>query len=251
MNTFSWIVISGVAMALIALVGSLTLVLKPVTLDRILLPLIAFAAGSLIGGALFHMIPAAIDEMGNDHRVYAWITAGFITFLALEQFLNWHHSHRPEPGRKRPVTYLILIADGLHNLIGGLFVGASFLVDIRLGIGAWLAAAMHEVPQELGDFAILVHGGWSKTSALVYNFASSLTFLLGSLLVYAVSSLIDVVFLIPFAAGNFLYIGAADLIPEIKKDNSLLASAVHFLAFTVGVGALYVLRFSLAHPGAH
>ena len=236
MTTFAWIVVLSLAMALIALVCSATLFLRQATLRMILLPLVAFAAGSLIGGAVFHMIPAAIHEMGNRCAVYLWLMVGFIVFLGLEQFLNWHHSHETEADQREPLTYLILIADGLHNLIGGLFFAASLLVDIRLGVTAWLAAAAHEIPQELGDFAVLVHGGWSKGTALLYNFLSGLTFLLGALIVYGVSTAIDVTFLIPFAVGNFLYIGAADLIPEIKKiirsvtydeTRSLVRKALH------------------------
>jgi zinc and cadmium transporter len=230
-----------------ATVGSSTLVLRQQTLDKLLLPLVAFAAGSLIGGAVFHMIPAAVHEMGNDIGVYVWVVTGFVLFLALEQFLHWHHSHSQTADRPQPLTYLILIADGLHNFIGGLFVAASFLVDFRLGVVAWIAAAAHEVPQELGDFAILVHGGWSKTNALLYNFLSALTFLVGALVAYAVSARLEVTFLIPFAAGNFLYIGAADLIPEIKIGHDVKANVVHFLAFLVGLGLLLALRFVLPH----
>jgi zinc and cadmium transporter len=247
MNTLALIVLFGLAMSLIALVGSLTLILKPSTLDKILLPLVAFAAGSLIGGALFHMIPAAVHEMGNTTSVYLWLAGGFVVFLALEQFLHWHHSHEAQPGAREPLTYLILIADGLHNLIGGFFVAAAFLIDVRLGITAWLAAAAHEIPQELGDFAILIHGGWSKAGALVYNFLSALTFPLGGVLVYAASTTIDVNFLVPFAAGNFLYIGAADLIPEIKKSRETRANFCHFVAFLAGLAVLFLLRLWVPH----
>jgi zinc and cadmium transporter len=237
-------------MSVIALVGSVTLVLRPESLSKLLLPLVAFAAGSLIGGAVFHMIPAAVHEMGNDISVYLWVVGvvvGFVLFLALEQFLHWHHSHSQMPDRPRPMTYLIIIADGLHNFIGGLFVAASFLVNLRLGLVAWVAAAAHEVPQELGDFAILVHGGWSKSRALLYNFLSALTFLVGALVAYAASARIEVTFLIPFAAGNFLYIGAADLIPEIKVGHDVKTNIVHFLAFTLGLAFLLAMRFVLPH----
>jgi zinc and cadmium transporter len=247
MTTLASIIVFGLLMSCLALVGSLTLVLKPQTLDRVLLPLVAFAAGSLIGGALFHMIPAAVREIGNRLALYQWLAAGFLVFLALEQFLNWHHSHNPGPEDKQPLTYLILVADGLHNFIGGLFVAASFLVDFQLGVVAWLAAAAHEVPQELGDFAVLVHGGWSKSHALLYNFASALTFLLGGIVAYIVSARLPVVFLIPFAAGNFLYIGAADLIPEIKKSHDVKTNACHFLAFALGLGLLLALRYVFPH----
>ena len=249
MTTLLWIIVFGLLMSGIALVGSLTLVLKPNTLDRILLPLVAFAAGSLIGGAFFHMIPAAVHEMGNSTALYIWLVAGFVLFLALEQFLNWHHSHSHRTGEKQPLTYLILIADALHNFIGGMFVAASFLVNFKLGVIAWLAAAAHEVPQELGDFGVLVHGGWSKTRALAYNFLSALTFLLGGVVAYAASATVDVVFLVPFAAGNFLYIGAADLIPEIKKSHDVKTNVVHFIAFVIGIALLLAIR--MTNPMEH
>jgi zinc and cadmium transporter len=113
-----------------------------------------------------------------------------------------------------------LIADALHNFIGGLAVAGAFLIDIRVGISAWIAAAAHEVPQELGDFGILIHGGWKKGRALLYNLLSALTFLIGGLIAYSASLKTDVTFLLPFAAGNFIYIAAADLIPEIKHEES-------------------------------
>ncbi len=245
MATQAWILTLGLLMSCIALVGSLTLIFRQETIDRILLPLVAFAAGSLIGGALFHMIPASVHELGNTTALYVWLAFGFVLFLALEQFLNWHHSHSGHAEEVEPRTFLILIADALHNFIGGMFVAASLIVDLRLGFVAWLAAAAHEVPQELGDFAVLVHGGWTKTSALACNFASALTFPLGALVSYAVSDRIDIAFLIPLAAGNFLYIGAADLIPEIKKTHSLKTNALHFCAFVLGMSLLLVLRLVL------
>jgi zinc and cadmium transporter len=229
-------------MSTIALVGSITLVLQESTLKKLILPLVALAAGTLLGGALFHMIPASVETLGNHIWVYVWIMVGFALFLGLEQFLHWHHCHRA-PSEHRPLTYLILIADGVHNFIGGLAVAGAFLIDIRVGISAWLAAAAHEVPQELGDFGILVHGGWQKGSALVYNFLSALTFLLGGLVAYAASRTIDVTFLLPFAAGNFIYIAAADLIPEIKHETSIKLNVVHFVSFVVGIALLLGVRF--------
>ncbi|MEQ9412018.1 MAG: ZIP family metal transporter [Fuerstiella sp.] len=249
MTTLLWIVVFGLLMSCIALIGSLILVLKRETLDRVLLPLVAFAAGSLIGGALFHMIPAAVEEMHNSTALYAWLAAGFTLFLAMEQFLNWHHSHSQLPDDRQPLTYLILLADGLHNLIGGLFVGASFLISIKLGVIAWVAAAAHEIPQELGDFAVLVNGGWPKKRALIYNFVSALTFPIGGVIAYLASASIDIVFLVPFAAGNFLYIGATDLIPEIKKCHDLKTNAVHFASFVAGLTLLLVLRCLFPHHG--
>jgi zinc and cadmium transporter len=187
MEALAWIIVSGLAMSGIALVGGITLFLKDSTLQKITLPLVAFSAGSLIGGAFFYMIPASIETMGNSIVPFCWIVAGFTTFFALEQLLHWHHCHLAGASCKKPLTYLILIGDGLHNFIGGLAVAGTFLVDIRLGIMTWLAAVAHEVPQELGDFGVLIHGGWSKLSALAFNVLSALTFLLGGLIAYTLS----------------------------------------------------------------
>jgi zinc and cadmium transporter len=243
MTTLLWIVAAGVLMSAIALVGSVTLLLSEANLKKLLLPLVALAAGTLLGGALFHMIPAAVDELGNRLSIYVWILVGFSLFFILEQFLHWHHCHRV-PCEHRPLTILILIADGLHNFIGGIAVAGAFLIDIRVGISAWLAAAAHEVPQELGDFGILVHGGWKKGRALFYNFLSALTFLAGGIIAYAASQSFDTTFLLPFAAGNFIYIAAADLVPEVKHEESLRIGAIHFVSFLTGLALMLCVRLA-------
>jgi len=213
------IIVFGFAMSAISLSGGIVARLAERTLRRLVLPLVALASGSLIGGALFHMLPAAIERLGNGTAVYVWLAAGFATFLILEQVLQWHHCHRlPSQHHRRPLGYLVLMADGVHNLLGGLGIGALFLSDFRLGLTAWLAAAAHEIPQELGDFGVLIHSGWTRGHALAYNFISGLTFLVGGVLAWALARQVDVAPLIPFACGNFLYIGAVDLIPEFKGD---------------------------------
>jgi len=246
MSTLAWIISSSLVMSCIALVGAVTLVLKQQTLEKIILPLVAFAAGSLIGGAFLHMIPAGIDSYGNTTAFYLWILLGFIVFFCLEQFLHWHHCRHQTSDQKRPLTYLILIGDGLHNFIGGLAVAGTFLIDIRLGIMAWLAAAAHEIPQELGDFAVLIHGGWQKRRALLFNVLSALTFLLGGITAYIASFHLDVAFLLPFAAGNFLYIGASDLVPEVNKQKNTGIALLHFFAFSLGIGLMWLIKIIFA-----
>jgi zinc and cadmium transporter len=238
---FVWIVAGGIAMSAVALVGLLTLALPPRRLQTLLLPLVAAAAGSLLGGAFFHMLPAAIEQGEAPLRLLVWVAAGFSLFLLLEQFLHWHHCHRSSSGCRHPMGYLILLGDGLHNFVGGLAVAAAFLASIPLGVTTWLAAAAHEIPQELGDFAVLLHSGWTKRQALLLNFLSGLTFLAGGVVASTASFRADISFLLPFAAGNFLYIAASDLVPEVNKERGLHSGALHFACFLAGLMLLYSL----------
>jgi zinc and cadmium transporter len=239
-----WIIGGGVAMSAIALVGAVTLVLPERLLQKIILPLVAFAAGSLIGGAFFHMIPAASRAAANAAPAMPWVVLGFLVFFALEQFLHYHHCHRAAADCRQPLTYLVLIGDGLHNLLGGMAVAGTFLIDVRLGITTWLAAAAHEIPQELGDFGVLVHGGFPRRSALLFNVLSASTFLLGGLVAYAASFRFDVSALIAFGAGNFLYIGASDLVPEVNRHRDPVMNLVLFVSLAAGL----LLLFSISHP---
>ncbi len=228
-------------MSSIALIGSITLIINKKTLEHILLMLVSLSAGSLLGGAFFHLLPAALIAIGSVTHTFAWTLTGFAIFFVIEQFLHWRHCHSAVVSARQPLTYLILIGDGLHNFVGGLAIGSTFLIDIRLGIMAWLAAVAHEIPQELGDFGVLIYGGWQKTSALVFNFISGLTFLLGGIVSYLLSYLIDVSVLVALAAGNFIYIAASDLIPEVNKQVGLKKSLYNFIFFAVGICLLYVL----------
>ena len=241
MSDLAWILSSGFAMSAIALVGALTLALSDEALHRLLLPLVGFAAGSLLGGAAFHMLPAALAANQDPLGALTWFGAGFTAFFALEQLLHRHHCRRASAPCRQPVTYLILIGDALHNFMGGLAVAGAFLLDTRLGITTWVAAVAHEIPQELGDFGVLVHGGWEKRRALLFNFVSALSFPLGGFLAWVVSFQVDVVFLLPFAAGNFVYIAASDLIPEANRAHDARQGLWSLAAFTLGLVLLYAL----------
>jgi len=229
----------GSLMSLIALVGGLFVLLPEATLQRWLKPLVAFAAGSLLGGALFHMLPHALAAAGSARPVMLWIAVGFTAFLALDQLLEWHHCHRVPSEQIQPLGPLLLIADGAHNLLGGLAIGAIFLADTTAGIAAWSAAALHELPQEIGDFGAIVHSGFSRRKALFYNFLSALTFPLGGVIAYAVGQSVNVHLLIALGAGNFIYIAAADLVPEVKRAERLRDTGQRFVFFVAGVTLLY------------
>ena len=241
MTTLGWIVAGGFGMTAVAAVGAV-FAFRNLT-QKATLVLVALSAGSLLGGALFHMMPAALARTESRLAPFVWLALGFSIFFVLEQFLHWHHCHRGcDEHTLRPVGAMILIADGLHNFLGGLAIGGAFVADVRVGMMAWLAAAAHEVPQELGDFGVLVHSGWSRGRALAFNIVSASTFLVGGLVAWVLSRGIDTWILLPFAAGNFLYIAAADLIPEIKHHPQPARSVLHFVTFVAGAGLLLALR---------
>ncbi|NDD44928.1 MAG: ZIP family metal transporter [Synechococcaceae bacterium WB9_4xB_025] len=240
------ILLGSLLMSLVALVGAFTLVLPARRLQQVLAPLVSLAAGSLLGGALFHMLPegfAALAPM----TASAWISIGFTAFLALEIFLHWHHSHRNHAvpvgasARSQPLPLLILIGDGLHNFVGGFGIASAYLIHPEAGVAAWIAAVAHEVPQELGDFGVLLHSGWSPRRALVWNFVSALTFPLGALLAWRFQQLLPLSQMVLFAAGNFLYIAASDLVPEIKAQVSLQQALSRFGWFISGLVLLRIL----------
>lgn len=241
MNEITSIILFGLLMSAVSLSGGLIMLLQKQIQIKLFLPLVAFSAGSLIGGAFFLMIPEGLHHFDKINEFFLILLAGFSMFFILEQFLHYHHCKKAESDCRKPMSYLILIGDGLHNLIGGLSIAGLFIIDFRIGFLAWLGAVFHEIPQELGDFAALVHSGWEKKKALLYNFLSSLTFLIGGLITFFISSKIDVSFLIPFAAGNFIYIGATDLIPEVNKQTTLKDNLVHFLFFAIGIFIMFIL----------
>jgi zinc and cadmium transporter len=245
-STLAWIIVSAVAMSAIAWIGLVTAALNEAQLKKLLLPLVAFAAGSLLGGAFLHLLPEAVAAAGPGMQTFMPVLGGFALFFLMEQFLSWHHGHSTEADPKQPVTYLILLADGLHNFIGGLAIGASFIVGTDVGIITCIAAAAHEIPQELGDFGILVRGGWGRLQALTANFISAATILPGALLAYYLAADFNVTFLLSFAAGNFIYIAASDLIPEVKHDRLLSNNVAHFGAFVAGVALIAATRVLFA-----
>ncbi|MFA7169663.1 MAG: ZIP family metal transporter [Candidatus Paceibacterota bacterium] len=241
MSILGWILISTFSVSLISFVGVFTLVLKEDILYKITLPLVSLSAGALLGGAMLHMIPEAVETIGNTDMVWIWVLVGFSLFFLLEQFIHWHHCHKAPSKHKTPVTYLILIADGLHNFIDGLALAGSFLVSFKVGAITWIAIIAHEIPQEFGDFGVLIHGGWNKNKALWFNFFSGLTMVLGGVIAYYLSNSYDVRFLLPFAAGNFIYIAASDLIPEVKHSEKIKTNIIHFISFLTGVVIIFAV----------
>ena len=230
--------------SLIAFAGVFALILKKELLNKALLVLVALSTGALLGGAFLHLLPEAIAIKGADLSIFLYLLLGFSIFFVLEQFLQWRHQHTASPTVK-PFSYLILVSDAVHNFIDGLIIAASFVINLPLGISTTLAVALHEIPQELGDFAVLVYGGFGNKKALLFNFITALTAILGGIIGYLASSVMQtsMIYLLPFAAGNFIYIAAADLIPEIKHQVSLSRSIIHFVVFAIGIAIMLAVKY--------
>lgn len=222
--------------SLLSLLGAGLLVFGRIHLNKIMSPLIAISSGVLLGSTFFDLIPESIEHL-PDHA-FIVILSGIIVFFSLEKLLNWHHHiDGDHAGESKVAGHLSLIGDGIHNFIDGVVIGGAFLVSIPLGISVTTAVIAHEIPHELADFTILLHSGFSNKKALLYNFLSAATAILGTLLVLAMDSFAHAIvpYLIPFAAGNFLYIAMSDLIPELHHKNTKLISIIQIVALVSGV----------------
>jgi zinc and cadmium transporter len=252
MDPLGWILVTTVAISLIAWIGILTVFLNDALLDRILLVLVALAAGALIGGAFLHLLPRAIREYGATDTLpmFLYLIGGFCLFYVLEQFIHWHHHHGATHDRDA-VSYLVLISDTVHNFIDGLVIAGSFLVGTEVGLVTAAAIALHEIPQEIGDFGVLVYGGFERFHALALNYLTQATVIVGGLVGYALTNIAGQppTFLLPFAAGNFIYIASSDLIPEIKAQDDHRTAALHFGVFLLGIALMLgvkLIRHALA-----
>jgi len=245
MTNFIWAVGASVAVSLVSLIGISSLLLREGWLNKILFMLIGFSAGGLIGGAFLHLLPEALEQAASQ-IVFSYLILGFIGFFILEKYLHWRHCHEANC-LVHAFTYLNLIGEGIHNFTDGLVIGASFLVGINFGIITTLMIIMHEIPHEIGNFGVLVYGGFSKFKALYYNFATALTCVLGAIAGYFVSAHIQNFspFLLPFTAGGFIYIAACDLVPELHKQKDLKKSAASMFAFLCGI--IFILLARMAH----
>ncbi len=239
MANFFWALGASISVSLISLIGIFSLLIKEKLLERVLFLLIGFSAGGLIGGAFLHLLPEALEQ-SNSNVVFTYTILGFILFFILERYFHWRHCHEGVCDI-HAFTYLNLIGDGIHNFSDGLVIGASFAVNLHFGVITTLVIIFHEIPQEIGDFAVLIYGGFSKSKALVYNFLSALTCILGTLIGFRLSENIHnfLIFVLPVVAGGFIYIAACDLIPELHKQPDLKKSVSSIFAFACGV--LFIL----------
>lgn len=240
-----WIYTLGsvVIISLISFVGLLSLGINITILKRILIYLVSFSAGALFGDAFIHLLPEAAAD-GFSINISIYILLGIVMFFILEKIINWHHYHWPHTGDQiHPFAMTNLVGDGFHNLIDGLIIGAAYIVSLPVGIATSLAVLFHEIPQEIGDFGVLIHAGYSRGKALFLNFVTAITAIIGAVIALLVSTQTETLtlFLVPFAAGGFIYIAGSDLIPELHKEVEVKKSLAQLGAFLLGILAMVAL----------
>lgn len=235
-----WIysLVSVIIVSLISLIGIFTLTIKHERLKTILIYLISFSAGALFGDAFIHLLPELIKEQGLTIISALSILFGILIFFILEKFVHWQHCHMPVSSHHvHPFAYMNLVGDSLHNFIDGLVIAASYLVSIPVGIATTSAVLLHEIPQEIGDFGVMLHGGLSKTRALLLNFLTALTAVIGVIIGLSLNNFVENIqlFILPIAIGGFIYIAGSDLIPELHKETDIKRSIIQIITFILGV----------------
>lgn len=207
--------------------------------------LLAFSSGILLGTTFYDLIPEGFSSIQS--LVYTWVIIGVVVFFILEKFIHWHSHVEGDSNSKKHVAYLTLIGDGIHNFLDGAIIGVTFLTSVPLGIATTIAVIAHEIPHELSDFFLLIYGGLTNKKALWYNFLSGLTSILGTVIIFVFSKDILAVspYLIGFGAGNFLYIAASDLIPELHQKHNAGISVIQTILLVSGIGLMWIASLYL------
>lgn len=246
MSTLNSILAATLLVSVVSLSGALFLLLRADLLRKLSALLVAFASGTLMGGAFFHLIPEAVFRRGD--AAFGMVVLGIVFFFALEKVLCWRHCHDAQCDA-HSFTYLNLVGDSIHNFVDGVIIAASFLVGPALGVVATTVVIMHEVPQELGEFGVLIYGGFTRRRAILFNLLTALTAIAGGALGYFFSLQVKElqIPLISVAAGGFVYIALADLVPELHKRRRPAESASQFLLMLAGLSLLGAARLMVHH----
>lgn len=240
MPALLWILLSTIIISVCALVGVFTLSIKDALLNKILMRLVALSSGALLGGAFLHLMPEGIKQL-DVKLFFSLVLAAIIFYLLVEKLLHWRHCHKGGGcDTHHSMGYMNLIGDSVHNFIDGLVIAGAFVVDIRLGLVTAIAMALHEIPQEIGDFGVLLYSGFTKKRALLMNFLVALATMAGGICgwILAQYSVGAEKYLLPLAAGGFIYIAASDLLPELRKNLSLKSFLIDFLFVLCGIGVI-------------
>ena len=236
--------LSVLTISLVSFIGVFTLVLKRNLLNKSIFILVSLAVGTLLGDVFIHIIPEAYEKISNSTLISFLIIGGILIFFVLEKVLHWHH-HTLEHAEEHhhPIGKMILLGDGVHNFIDGLIIATSYMISIEIGVATTMAVILHEIPQEIGNFGVLIHAGYKTKKALWYNFLSALTAVAGAATALLFGNITEqfALWLLPLTAGGFIYIALSDLVPELHKDFRVGQGIIQEIAIMVGVASMLML----------
>jgi zinc and cadmium transporter len=242
--TWFYALTSVLFVSFLSLIGVFFISLSERRLKQIIFVMVSVAVGGLFGDAFIHLLPESFEKSASKLEASLCVLTGIFAFLVLEKLLRWRHQHVFEAGHPiHPVGYMNLLADGVHNFIDGMIIGASYMVSLPVGVATTMAVVFHEIPQELGDFFVLLYAGFSKTRALFFNCLSALCAIFGAVISLLVGAQVQnfAALMLPFAAGGFIYIAGSDLVPELNKEVEPFKSVAQMIAIGAGVGLMLLL----------
>jgi len=245
MMVYIYILLASIITSLVSLIGILFFKVPINKLEKAIMFLVSLSAGTLLGDSFLHLLPESVESLENGMVIWAGVLGGIILFFILEKIICWRHCHIPtSESHIHSVGKMNLIGDALHNLIDGMILAGSFMVDFNLGIVTTIAVISHEIPQEIGDFGVLIHAGYTVKRALFFNFLSALASILGAVIImvlgYKIVGLTDII--LPITAGGFIYIAASDLIPELKKEVTINKTLKQLLGIFLGLGFMVLVK---------
>jgi zinc and cadmium transporter len=253
MSVILYTIISVIIVSLISVITIFPLLIKKKISSKTLLILLSISVGTLFGSVFIHFLPEAFEH-GYSLKIAFYLLSGILVFFILEKLIHWHHScksNHDDLGHSHAyhLAPINLIGDAVHNFLDGMVIAGSFVISIPLGIAATISVIFHEVPQELADFGILLYSGMSKMKALFYNFISAITAIVGAIIGLILAGKIAgfTHFIIPFAAGNFIYIAGSNLVPELHKHCKLKDTFLHIIAILFGIAIMVAI--TLIEPG--
>lgn len=243
------IIISTLLVSAVSFSGALFLSLNKRLLQKIVFVLVSFAVGALLGNVFFILVPESFHEIRNGQTIGLFVLSGLLMMFIIEKFIQWNHNHDHQIKSISALGPVSLVTDALHNFTDGILIAASWTISPEVGIATTIAVLLHEIPQEISDFGILIHAGYSRRKALLYNFIAACTAIFGALLTIVAGKYLSgiSIYILPIAAGGFIYLAGSDLIPELQREKSKRKSLLQFLAIVAGLGLMFYINSNSEH----
>lgn len=251
-----WIntLLSTLVVSVASLAGVLFLAFKIQLLQKIVFALVSFAVGALFGNAFFMLIPESQEMLGNNLHVGFLVVGGILLMFIVEKLIHWNHNHNVEELKKEaPLGYISLFTDGLHNFIDGILIASSWMVSPEIGLATTLGVIAHEIPQEISDFGVLIHAGFSRKKALFFNFLAACMAIAGAIGTLWLGDLFTNIsaYVLPFAAGGFIYLAGSDLIPELHREKSIRKNSLQLMVIIMGLALMLFIGQNHEHQHNH